>query len=54
MCYHHQRKCIVVPKSTRAILNQPITARISDDGRCFFGRNAVGLKDFCGAGEING
>jgi hypothetical protein len=33
---------------------QQITARISDDGRCFFGRNAVGLKDFCGAGEIDG
>jgi hypothetical protein len=33
---------------------QPVTARISDDGRCFFGRNAAGLKDFCGADEIDG
>ena len=29
------------------------TARISERDRCFFGRNAAGLKDFCGADEID-
>jgi hypothetical protein len=41
-------------QSGRAISKQPITARINEQVRCFFGVMRLGLKDFCGTDEIDG
>jgi hypothetical protein len=42
------------PENGTCDSQQPITARISEHGRCFFGRNAAALKDICGVDEIGG
>jgi len=42
------------PGIGRAISKQPVTARLSDHGRCFSGAMRLGFKDFCGADEIDG
>jgi hypothetical protein len=42
------------PQSGRAIPNSREQPGSATANRCFFGRNAAGLKGFCGADEIDG